>query len=299
MKPIFPYIGGKSRIAGTLLRAIEESPGRVGRDVFVDVFGGSGSVTMRAGWSKRIYNDLSGDLVNLFRCIGSPTKNRALRKRLASMPPSREIFSEGYSIFVAGGKSFSSLREKQVERAARTIYHQLFSFGGKTNGGGFSVSPLDRHGIKEVARYANVRRRMESCCDFWMNTIIENLSFVEVFEMYGSRAGALLYCDPPYDGTERYYSGFSRHDHETLAELSSSCLAHVAISYYRTPLIERLYPSPQWTILPIEATKNSQFMGRRKQKSDEVLIVRNFRREPRESRHGQQLLDFTQPERTP
>lgn len=301
MKPLFPYIGGKARVAGVIIQKIEASAGVEGRDVFVDVFGGSGSVTMRAGWKKRIYNDLSGDLVNLFRCIGDPRKNRSLRHRLSSMPPSRELFNEGYKIFTDGGRSFSSLRVQQIERAARTIYHQLFSFGGKTISGGFSVSLRDRHGIKEVARYSNVRRRIESCCDFWMNTLIEQLHFTDVFEMYGSQPGALLYCDPPYDGTERYYSGFSRHDHETLSELASTCEAHVAISYYRTPMIENLYPSSMWEIVPIEATKNSQFIGRQKAKSSEILIIRKTRRPPKESRGGQQLLNFAQTknEKTP
>lgn len=66
MKSFIPWIGGKTLLAKKLVSLFPEKIDR-----YVEVFGGGGSVLLY-GNEKRapleVYNDLNGDLVNLFRC---------------------------------------------------------------------------------------------------------------------------------------------------------------------------------------------------------------------------------------
>ena len=79
---IFPWVGGK----GSLLWIIDLlAPAHY--DCFVDVFGGSGTVTLsrqaRQGCVE-VYNDVNSDLVNLFKCARDRTM--ALIKELNFLP---------------------------------------------------------------------------------------------------------------------------------------------------------------------------------------------------------------------
>ncbi|MBM4165242.1 MAG: DNA adenine methylase, partial [Lentisphaerae bacterium] len=78
MISLIPYIGGKHRISGVVAGHLRAS----GCDTLVDVFGGSAAVTLNAGFTKRIYNDADGDLVNLFRVIADPATRAPLLHRL-------------------------------------------------------------------------------------------------------------------------------------------------------------------------------------------------------------------------
>lgn len=72
MNSFIPWVGGK----GKLLWIINKmAPERYSR--FIDVFGGSGTVTMNRPTRKgcmEVYNDFNGNLTNLFCCV----KNRTL-----------------------------------------------------------------------------------------------------------------------------------------------------------------------------------------------------------------------------
>jgi DNA adenine methylase len=65
---IIRYLGSKNRMAPLIAERLHAT----GRDTLVDVFGGSAAVTLNTGFQKRIYNDIDGDLVNLFRVLADP-----------------------------------------------------------------------------------------------------------------------------------------------------------------------------------------------------------------------------------
>ena len=82
MNSFIPWVGGK----GKLLWIINKmAPERYSR--FIDVFGGSGTVTMnrptRHGCME-VYNDFNGNLTNLFCCVKSRTL--ALLSELGFLP---------------------------------------------------------------------------------------------------------------------------------------------------------------------------------------------------------------------
>ena len=72
MKSFIPWVGGKSKLLWLIHKL---SPSRYSR--FIDVFGGSGTVTLSRPIQQgcmEVYNDFNGDLTNLFCCV----KNRTM-----------------------------------------------------------------------------------------------------------------------------------------------------------------------------------------------------------------------------
>jgi DNA adenine methylase len=271
---IIPYVGGKHRLAYRLVEHCRTAAPK--EDLFVDVFGGSASVLIAAADSfpKLVYNDLDGDLCNLFRVLARPCDRVRLFRMMRALPVSRQIFNEDHSEYVGNGFSFHRTADP-VERARKTLYRHLMSFGGKTRSGGFCPSCGDRHRIKEVQRYRNVLRKIVKVGQLFQSAVIENLHYSELLEMYGARDNAVLFIDPPYDGTEALYSrGFSRTDHVFLAQQLACVRAKVVCTYYRTPMIEDLYPESAWQWTSIQATKNCAFIKGNKTLTNEWVLVR-------------------------
>lgn len=201
MKNFIPYIGGKYNLVGQISKRLHAT----GKKCLVDVFGGSGAVTLHSGFKKRIYNDINGDIVNLFRVMADEECRKVLLKKLKWTPPSREIFEGDRETHKHGGHSFIHINDP-VDRARMTLYRHIFCFGGKTRTGGFAVSTKDRKNIKEVCKYQNVLRSLSEFGKFFSNTVIENLDFIKLIEAYGHKENIVLFVDPPYPGFATYYS---------------------------------------------------------------------------------------------
>ncbi len=92
------YLGSKNRLAPVIAERLHAT----GRDTLVDVFGGSAAVTLNSGFRKRIYNDIDGDLVNLFRVLADPPLRQKLLKILRWQPLSRAVHSTIYRSPLSG-----------------------------------------------------------------------------------------------------------------------------------------------------------------------------------------------------
>ena len=269
---LIPYVGGKHRLADRLV----ERCAATGAATFVDVFGGSASVLIAAAgkFKRLIYNDVDGDLVNLFRIISDPAKRVQLFRLLRWLPPSRRVFEDDHRLYVASGFSFCQVADP-VERARRTFYKHAFAFGGKVRSGGFAVSTGDRERVKEVLRYRNMLRKLARIGALFRGVVIENLHYSEAIRIHGRRSDAVLFIDPPYFGSENYYSrSFGAGDHTFLAEQLASCSAHAVCTYYDAPSIRALYPGDCWIWDSIQATKNSAFTRGNKAVTDEFVITK-------------------------
>lgn len=267
---LIPYIGGKHRLANEIARHLQAT----GADCLVDVFGGSAAVLLAAGFNKRVYADADGDLVNLFRVVADRARRAELTKRIRWTPPSRLVFDRLREDYLRGGLSMKGI-EDPVQRAFATFYLHMFSFGGKTRSGGMSVSVRDRFDIKEVGRYRNSLRRLVRIGEFFRGTMIEHQHYSETISFYGSKDNVVLFCDPPYLGTENYYSvSFSRADHVFLAHQLAGAQAAVVLTYYDEPMIRDLYPADRWTWHGVQATKNSALVHGNKVQTTEFVIVK-------------------------
>lgn len=270
---LIPYVGGKHRLAHRLVEFCLAT----GADTFVDVFGGSAAVLIAAAekLKKLIYNDVDGDLVNLFRVVSDPVQRVALFRALRSLPMSRKIFEDDARQYVADGFSFHRDSDP-VSRARKTFYRHCFAFGGKVRSGGFAISTDDEYRIKEVTRYRNALRKLVRIGKVFQRVLVENLHYSELIRVHGRRPEAVLFVDPPYHGSEGYYSrSFSVGDHTFLASQLAAVRSSVVCTYYDTPLIRSLYPPPRWEWTSIAATKCSCFTRGNKAKTTEFVIVRN------------------------
>lgn len=87
--------------------------------------------------------------------------------------------------------------------------------------------------------------------------------------------GGFGYCDPPYFGTEDYYSRtIDPVAHTFLAEQLNSVRARAIVSYYRFDRITEWYPPDRWEYRVLTATKNCMRTGARKERAEELLLLK-------------------------
>ncbi len=269
MKNFIPYIGGKYNLVDQISKRLHAT----GKKCLVDVFGGSGAVTLHSGFKKRIYNDINGDIINLFQVMADIEGRKLLLKKLKWTPPSRQIFDTDRQIHKKGGYNFG-LVNCCVERARMTLYRHIFCFGGKTRNGGFAVSTKDRKNIKEVRKYQNVLRSLSDFGEFFSNTVIENLDFKKLIEVYGHKENIVLFIDPPYPGFSSYYSdNLNDYEHEQLAIMLLKVPAPVICTFYDHSLIRKIYPIDAWKYEIVNGNKNSKQGGN--QDTEELILTKN------------------------
>lgn len=89
-----------------------------------------------------------------------------------------------------------------------------------------------RSAIKEIA-WAQARLK---------NVQLESKDFREFISVL-DYPDNIIYCDPPFVGTEKYYNvEFGETEHRDLAKLLTSYKAKVLVSYYENGLVRELYP---------------------------------------------------------
>lgn len=283
MKNFIPYIGGKYGLAKKISKRLHGT----GKTCLVDVFGGSGAITLHSGFRKRIYNDINGDIVNLFRVMADDKSRQALLKKLRWTPPARQIFKDDYEVFRQGGFSFK-LVGCPVEKARMTFYRHIFCFGGKTRVGGFAVSIKDRSQIKEVNKYQNVLRAFSLFGKFFSNTVIENLDFVDLIEKYGHKEKVVFFVDPPYPGFFSYYSdNLSKYQHEQLATMLIGTPAPGICTFYDHKLIRALYPEEIWKYEEVCGFRNA--VQGSEARTEELILTRNDISQDQINRYSQKI----------
>ncbi len=201
VKPVAPYIGGKRQLASRLIQSIASTPHRH----YVEPFVGMGGVFFRRPFQAEceVINDLNRDVANLFRILQHHYV--ALMDLLRWQVTSREHFER---LNAAVPDSLTDLH-----RAARFLYLQRTSFGGKVSGRSFGVSLRSaRFDVQTLGTILeDVHQRLS-------RVTIECLPYAEVIRRY-DRAETLFYLDPPYWDCEGDYAApFERSDFERLAK---------------------------------------------------------------------------------
>jgi DNA adenine methylase len=112
-RPVLRYHGGKFRKAPWIIGHFK--PHRV----YVEPYGGGASVLMRKPRADfEVYNDLDGDVVNVFRVLRDRRRSRALEQLLRLTPWARAEFELSYEA-----------SDDPVERARRTIVRCFMGHG--------------------------------------------------------------------------------------------------------------------------------------------------------------------------
>lgn len=246
-------MGGK----GKLLWLINKlAPSRYAR--FVDVFGGSGTVTLNRPLRRgciEIYNDFNGNLTNLFCCVKERTM--ALLRELGFLSlNSRDDFNVLYKFFSRQEFTDDYLNEEleltqvyleppqremiqklMLERSPRgdlrraADYYKLIRYSFSSNAKAYAGRPCD------IRRFFHL---IWECARRLKDVVIENKDFGELITQY-DRENTFFYCDPPYFDAECYEVAFPKKDHIRLHDALAKCEGLVMVSYNYCPFICELY----------------------------------------------------------
>jgi DNA adenine methylase len=214
------WIGGKNRLKQDIVGIFPTKK----YDYYIEVFGGAAWVLFhkKPGAESEIYNDLNGQLVNLFRVIKYHCAE--LQRELEYTLNSRDLFN--------GFKDSDPQYMTDIQRAARFFWVIKTSFAAK----GKNFGCVKKDVGKMVDYLSAIQARLR-------NVVIENKDFERLISDFSNK-DSLFYCDPPYYGTERYYSvDFTRDDHIRLYNALSNTKQRFILSYNDCPQIRDLYSS--------------------------------------------------------
>ncbi len=203
-------------------------------DGWIDVFGGSGVVTLNRGKSAlEVYNDINSGVCDFYKCLRDPELYVKLEDLLNLFVHSREEWVDCHNNW--------SKHQDPIVRAAMWYYNLIYSFGKRGDAFGRCVynknSSAGLH-IRKTKEFGVVHRRFQG-------VTIENLDFRKVFKDYNHPEN-VFYADPPYMQTSHkayFGEGFNDKDHKDLLECVFDSPSFVAVSGHDTKLY-RQYP---WT----------------------------------------------------
>ena len=250
MNSFISWIGGKKLLRNKILEQFPET-GTFNR--YIEVFGGAGWVLFSSNKHAEIevYNDVNGDLINLYRCVKYHPE--ALQKELQFLLMSREQFFDAKGQIEMRGMT-------DIQRAARFYVLIKESFG--TDLKSFGTRPKN---LKNAIEYITIVSER-------LNTVvIENQDFERIFKTY-DKNDALFYLDPPYYETEKYYPDkFMPEDHIRLKEALIRLKGKFLLSYNDCEYIRGLYKD--YEIVEVERMHNlAQKKGEKKPRYREILI---------------------------
>ena len=256
-EPIAPWFGGKRYLAKRIIERIEKIPHRCYAEPFV----GMGGVFLRRGQQpgSEIINDANGEVVNLFRIMQSHPGE--LMRQFRWLLTSRAEFARLLAV------DTETLTD--VKRAARFVYLQRMSFGGKpateaTPGQiGFSVHHLSR--LSET----RLRRLIEAAHVRLARVQIERLNWDAFIKRY-DRAFTLFYIDPPYLGHEDDYGKgmFSVDDFTVMVDMLRNINGKFILSLNDTATARRLFADFDIDVVDTRYSANAKSTRR----VDELLI---------------------------
>ena len=155
-----------------------------------------------------------------------------------------------------------------IQRAARFYFLQKMAFGGKVDGQTFGTSTtsapkLNLLRLEEDLSAAHLRLS---------RTYIESLDWATCIEKY-DREHSLIYCDPPYWGTEGYGVEFGLHQYQRMAELARTVKGRMIISVNDIPAMREVFDGLPMEVLEINYTVGG---AARSKVAAKELLIRSF-----------------------
>lgn len=234
MLSVVQWFGGKGSQLGDLLPLIPETRG------YVEPFGGGGSVLMNRPPSKmEVYNDLNGEIVNLFRVMQNPELFDLLAQKVYWTLWSKEEFRDAIKIQKSGPQDYLPY-DGMVDRAwaLYVIQNQGISGTHSKSEGNWSRSKLDN---KNCDKWKRLKERLEPVHKRFMGVQIDSQDALKCIE-YWDAPDVTFYLDPPYVLSTREGSGkqyeheMEDSDHANLVEVLLSVQGPVVLSGYEHPV---------------------------------------------------------------
>ena len=227
-RPILRWHGGKWILAPWI---IENFPDH---KVYVEPFGGAGSVLMRKPRSyAEVWNDLDNQVVNLFRVVRDD--GELLREALRNTPFSRIEHKSAYEDC-----------SDPIEKARRTVVLSFMGFGsnGVHQSTGFRANS-NRSGTTPARDWRNYPDQLDAIIERLRGVIIENRHAKEVMTAHDGPT-TLHYVDPPYvkstrtDVSDDYAHELDDEDHIDLLEFLKTLNGRIVLSGYAHDIYQDL-----------------------------------------------------------
>lgn len=240
--PVIRYHGGKFRLAPWV---IEHFPPH---QIYIEPFGGAAGVLMQKPRSyAEVYNDLDGDIVNLFRVLQNAAQREVLAELLVLTPYARDEFDLAW-IYT----------DEPIERARRTVIRAQMGFGsaGATKGAtGFRIDCRRKYGTAQQL-WTRFPDQLATIGARLADVMIENRPGVDVMLAHDS-PHTLHYVDPPYMHSTRVKGSakgrYYRHELDDIQH--AELLAH--LNSLQGMVVLSGYPSELYTEHLADWTMNS------------------------------------------
>ncbi|MBP2310449.1 DNA adenine methylase [Azospirillum melinis] len=237
VSPVAGYIGGKRNLAKRLVPLLQKIPHRTYAEPFV----GMGGIFFRRDQAApaEVINDYSRDVATLFRIL--QRHYQALRDHMRFGITSRTEYERLVAV------DPDTLTD--IERAARFLYLQKLTFGGKVASRTFGVD------VTAPARFDMQRLGpiLDAVHERLSGVVIECLSYAAFIPRY-DREGTLFFLDPPYWDCEGDYGKnlFGRPDFEILATLLGELKGRFVMTLNDTPGVRETFG--RFAFAPVETT---------------------------------------------
>lgn len=232
-RPVMRYPGGKYTLAKWV---ISHFPAH---ETYVELFGGAASVLLRKPRSiGEVYNDLDGDVVNVFRILRNHEQAAELARLLVLTPYANEEYRLAYEPC-----------DDPIERARRMIFRSFAGHGSDSvtrSHAGFRGYRNKESGATVAQEWANFPREIAIFTERLQGVCIEQREALKLIPVF-DRTDTLFYADPPYLQSTRSFSSVKYRcemtdtDHIELADALHQVLGMVIVSSYPSELYDRLY----------------------------------------------------------
>jgi DNA adenine methylase len=198
---LFKYPGSKN----VLLDSISDAFRRSGSTILIDLFGGSGSVSMNVMSPETVYNEVDPGLVSIFRSIQAfPQKfmdlfRESLNAGIFSLPREHRKQNTMVQAMKLSDQYPEPLGTAFIDLVSRTI-----SFGGDGSSYGTIEKSAGRYAMKTLSMLPEITSRV---CR-WQ---IENMDFEEAMKSHDS-ANVFFYLDPPFSSQKWYKNSMNYED---------------------------------------------------------------------------------------
>lgn len=222
MSYLIPYLGGKTRLAKTI---ISRMPAHT---CYVEVFAGGAAVFFqKPPVETEVLNDRDSDLVNMYRCLKNHPEE--LYRQFKFQLVSRAEFERQ--------KQIPPETLTDVQRAARYLYLQRLCYSGRLTSGRSYGTHTQGESHLNILTLQNVLEQA------WMRLAgvqIECLDFRELIPRY-DRDYTLFYLDPPYWGMPYYAHNFAEQDFVDLSRILTGIRGNFLLSINDTPEIREIF----------------------------------------------------------
>ena len=237
---ILRYHGAKWRIARWIIDKFPE------HHSYIEPFFGSGAVFFKKDPAPiETINDISGDVVNLFRVVREQSDN--LARAVFATPYSREEYEQ----------CCISSSDDPVERARifLVLHWQGFGYRDCTKSG-WKRDVNGREAAYAMREWYRLPYSIISVVDRLKTAQIECRPALDLIQEY-NKPNVLIYCDPPYVMETRrgkqYANEMTDQDHVRLLKALNDHKGTVAISGYDCNLYREMLSGEKWTRYEINA----------------------------------------------